>query len=208
VYHRANSVENKRVFSGIILAGGQSSRLGRDKGLIEWKGRKLVEHAIAVLEPLCSEVIISSNNPEYQQFGRPVVADQSPGYGPMMGLYSALSLSCNENNLVIAVDNLLVTRGFYKYLIAYDLRQYKIAVPFVQNRFYEPLVGFYSTECISVMELMMNKGNYRLPDLIASVTTLKLHVETDFPDYHPDYFRSLNTPEDLAWLNELPAIPE
>jgi molybdopterin-guanine dinucleotide biosynthesis protein A len=126
----------------------------------------------------------------------------------MMGLYSALRASCNENNLVIAVDNILVTREFYQYLVALDLDGCTVAVPYVQNRYYEPLAGFYSSRCTDAMEQMMRTGNYRLPDLFEVVPTLKVHVEKEFPGFHPDYFRSLNTPEDLIWLNELTATPE
>ncbi len=191
-------------FTGIILAGGKSSRLGRDKGLVEWQGRKIVEFVIEVLSPFCAEVLISSNNLEYKQFSHRVVPDILPGNGPMMGLYSALRSSSTNMNLVLAVDNILVTDAFYRYLLSKDLTGSWIAVPLIGDRFYEPLVGFYKTDCIQVMESFMKKGNYKLPDLISDVPSLKLTVETDFPDYHPNYFQSLNRPEDLVLLDDLP----
>jgi molybdopterin-guanine dinucleotide biosynthesis protein A len=189
--------------TGIILAGGKGSRLGRDKGLIGWKGRKVVEIAIDTLAPFCREILISSNNPEYEKFGCRVVPDLSPGNGPMMGIYSALKCSASPANLLLAVDNVLVTGSFYQYLLSKELSGAQVAVPFVGNRFYEPLVGYYSTTCISVMEQMMSEGNFKLPDLFNSVMVIKLLVEQEFADFHPAYFKSLNQPQDLQILNNL-----
>jgi molybdopterin-guanine dinucleotide biosynthesis protein A len=194
---------DKQLFTGIILAGGQSSRLGMDKGLIEWRGRRIIEYAADTLSPFCSELIVSSNNQEYTQYINHVVPDIRQGYGPMMGLYSALKASSTELNLVLAVDNILVTRPFYRYLLSVELSELQVALPYIQNKFYEPLVGYYHKDCEKIMERMMNDGNYKLPDLISQVLVKKLLVESDFPDFHPNYFRSLNSSDDLILLNDI-----
>ena len=190
--------------TGIILAGGQSSRLGRDKGLIEVKNKTLVEHAADVLSAFCDEILVSSNNPDYCRLPYRIIPDISPGWGPMMGIYSALKVSSEMSNLVLAVDNIFVTSAFYEYLLATNYCDYMAAVPFVQNMYYEPLVGYYSADCIPVMENMMQAGNYKLPDLFSRITTSRLIVETDFLSYRPGYFRSLNNPGDLFLLDALP----
>jgi len=193
-----------QLYTGIILAGGQSSRLGMDKGLIDWHGRKIIEYAIDTLVPFCTEIIISSNNQYYKQFSHRVIPDFRTGHGPMMGLYSALKSTSTRSNLVLAVDNILVTGAFYQYLLSKDISDSWIAVPYIHNQFYEPLVGYYKTDCISVMDQMMRAGNYKLPDLFSKVPVTKLNVESDFSSIHPDYFRSLNRPDDLLLLNVLP----
>lgn len=193
-----------QLYTGIILAGGHSSRLGIDKGLIDWHGRKIIEYAIDILAPFCPEIIISSNNPDYQQFSYRIIPDIRAGHGPMMGLFSALKGTSTRSNLVLAVDNILVTGAFYQYLLEKDLSDCWIAIPFIHNQFYEPLVGYYKTDCISVMDQMMKAGNYKLPDLFSKVPVARLNVESDFSSFHPDYFRSLNLPEDLTLLNALP----
>ena len=65
-------------YTGIILAGGQSSRMGKEKGLIQWKGKTLIENAIAILSPLCEHIFISTNNDHFDSFGYPVVGDLFP----------------------------------------------------------------------------------------------------------------------------------
>ncbi len=193
---------NKHFYTGIILAGGQSSRLGRDKGLMEWHGRRIIEYAVDTLSPFCSKVIVSSNNQDYLQFINHVVPDIRPGHGPMMGLYSALEASSTELNLVLAVDNILVNSAFFRYMLSKELSDFQVSVPYLQNKFYEPLVGYYHKNCTKVMALMMSNGNYKLPDLISQVKVNKLVVESDFPDFHPNYFRSLNCPDDLVLFQD------
>lgn len=193
---------NKHLYTGIILAGGQSSRLGRDKGLIEWHGRRIIEYAVDTLSPFCSKVIVSTNNQDYGQYINHVVPDIRQGHGPMMGLYSALESSSTELNLVLAVDNILVNRAFYCYLLTKELSEFQVAVPYLQNKFYEPLVGYYHKNCAMTMDRMMSNGNYKLPDFISQVKVNKLVVESDFPDFHPNYFRSLNCPDDLVLFQD------
>ena len=195
---------SKDSYTGIILAGGKGVRLGMDKGLIGFRGRRLIEYSIDILTPFCNEIIISSNNPDYKQFPFRIVPDLAAGNGPMMGIYSALKVSTTPANLILAVDNVLVTRTFYHYLLSGDLSEHHVAVPFLQNKYFEPLVGYYSTECIPVMEQMMNEHNYKLPALFSRIPVRKLMVESDFTGFYANYFQSLNFPEDLLLLDKLP----
>jgi molybdopterin-guanine dinucleotide biosynthesis protein A len=70
---------DERIHTGIVLAGGKSTRMGKDKGLISWKGRTLVEHAVEIIAPLCAGIIISSNNRDYEFLGFRVLPDQYRG---------------------------------------------------------------------------------------------------------------------------------
>ncbi len=196
-------MENKKLYTGIVLAGGKCIRLGMDKGLIELNGRKLIEYAIEILSPFCNEIIISSNNPEYRILPDRIVPDLAAGNGPMMGIYSSLKASPTTANLILAVDNIFVTRAFFHYLLSMNLSAYHVAVPYVQNKYFEPLVGYYSTKCIPVMEQMMQEHNYKLPDLFSKIPVNKLMVEEGFPDFKQNYFQSLNNPEDLVMLKGL-----
>lgn len=69
-------------YTGIVLAGGQSTRMGTDKGRIMWKGRTLAEHAVNTLKPLCRDILISSNDPGYRSLGYPVIKSKpkKPGF--------------------------------------------------------------------------------------------------------------------------------
>ncbi len=184
--------------SGIILAGGSSTRFGQDKGLARFGGLTLIERAAGVLAPFCREIIISSGNPGHWRFGYRVVPDHTEGSGPMMGIFSALQASHSSMNLVLAVDNIFVGSDFFTYLLKSGYRQYDAAVPVLEGRYFEPLVGLYSTNILPAMSGMIRDCNFRLPDLLRKSKVLTLEVERDFPGYRSGYFRSANSPEDLA----------
>lgn len=85
------------------MAGGQSSRMGRDKALLELGGVPLVRHAVRKLSAVCSDVRILSSRAELEEFA-PLVPDLRPGCGPMGGLEAAFACSTHEWNLFLPVD--------------------------------------------------------------------------------------------------------
>jgi len=88
---------------GYVLAGGKSSRMGRDKALLKLAGKPLVRHAVKKLRRVCMDVRILSGNPELAAYA-PVVEDLHPGCGPMGGMEAALAHSIFEWNLFLPVD--------------------------------------------------------------------------------------------------------
>ena len=87
-----------------ILAGGKSSRMGRDKGLIEIDGRPMTAHLIDTLKHLGMTPGIISNNPAYEQFGLPVIPDIIKDQGPMGGLYTAMRWARAANVMLVSCD--------------------------------------------------------------------------------------------------------
>jgi len=91
--------------TAIVLAGGSSTRMGRDKALLEWKGAPLIAHVVAQLRPHFCEVLISVADARTQDLPQcRLILDEQPGQGPMMGLYSALRHSQQELNFAAACD--------------------------------------------------------------------------------------------------------
>lgn len=91
----------------VILAGGRSSRMGRDKAFVTLAGTPLIEHALTRLAPQVERVVINSNA-DPAQFARykvPVVADALPGIaGPLAGIYTALARWPDEDIVTVAID--------------------------------------------------------------------------------------------------------
>ena len=69
--------------------------MGREKGLTELNGRKLITYAIEALRPVVSRTIIIANDPVYREFGLPVHKDLIPGQGPLGGIYTGLFFARN-----------------------------------------------------------------------------------------------------------------
>lgn len=89
--------------NGYVLAGGRSSRMGRDKAMLELAGKPLVQRAVEKLRRVCAKVFVVGNRPELEIYA-PVVRDLHEGCGPLGGIEAALQGSDREWNLLMAVD--------------------------------------------------------------------------------------------------------
>ena len=97
-------MKSKNNITGIILAGGKSSRMGTEKGLILYKNKRFVEHIIEAMNPLVDNIIIISNNKAYKSFGFRCYEDLIKNTGPLAGIYTGLRYSKTENNLIVSCD--------------------------------------------------------------------------------------------------------
>jgi molybdopterin-guanine dinucleotide biosynthesis protein A len=95
---------------GFVLAGGKSSRMGRDKATLELAGKPLIEHAVAKLKRVCEQVSVLGENPALGPYG-PLVADVHAGCGPIGGIEAALLATNSEWNLIFPVDMPFVPTG-------------------------------------------------------------------------------------------------
>ena len=108
---------DKTNITGIILAGGKSSRMGSDKGLLILNDKPFIQYSIDALKPLVSEIIIVSDTPEYDAFGLKRITDITKDAGPVSGIYSGLEASKTELNLILSCDIPLITSEVLQQLI-------------------------------------------------------------------------------------------
>ena len=101
---------------GYVLAGGKSSRMGRDKALLELAGKPLVLHAVSKLRRVCMDVRVLSANVELISFA-PIVPDLHPGCGPLGGIEAALAHSAFDWNLLLPVDMPFLPSALLKHWI-------------------------------------------------------------------------------------------
>ncbi|NOY38413.1 MAG: molybdenum cofactor guanylyltransferase [Chlorobi bacterium] len=185
--------------TGIILAGGRSHRMGKDKGLIRYHGKTLIEQAIGTLAPWCSDLLISANNPVYEQFGLRVVPDSIRDIGPMGGILSGLEASPNNANLILACDIVAVPENLLQLLTKYA-RNHEAVIPLHPDGKAEPLCAWYHRNICNPMANEAKRGNYKLIDFLRQRDTVFLPLQTSLKDYHPQILRNLNRPEDFFLL--------
>lgn len=195
-------IYTKMEVTGIILAGGKSSRMGTDKGLQELCGKSLISYSIQVLSELCSTIIISTSSDAYQSFGYQTVADEIPGIGPMGGIYSALKQSKTEKNLVLSCDLPFVSKELLSYILK-NSEGYQVAVPWQGNQHYEPLCGFYNLSVLDQMQVFIQNGNYKLPDLFEKISINRLVINNKSDFYSENLFLNVNSKHDLAAAENL-----
>ena len=107
-------------FSAVILAGGESKRMGRDKAWVELAGEPLIARQIGILKALNPEQLFISGptNRGYERFGHPVLEDNCKSVGPLGGIARALEVSTSPLVLVLAVDMPRMETGFLKRMLA------------------------------------------------------------------------------------------
>ena len=108
----------KRTISIFILAGGKSSRMGRDKGLIPLKGRPMISYLIETIVGLDLSVSIISNESGYESFGYPIFPDLVKDKGPLGGILSAFSNTETDHCLILSCDSPFTSQDVIKELIS------------------------------------------------------------------------------------------
>lgn len=184
----------------VIQAGGQSSRMGKDKGLVELCGKPMILNIIEHLESFSDEMIITTNHPEkYKQFGPRLVEDIFKDYGALAGLHTALEAARNEAVFVIACDLPYLNTRLFKFMKnTFEAKSVDVVIPRTEMGF-EPFYAFYrKSTCLPLVTDAILDGKRRLISWFenASIHTI---YEEDLRVFDPnlDSFVNINTPEEL-----------
>ncbi|PTM10411.1 MAG: hypothetical protein DA407_03740 [Bacteroidetes bacterium] len=186
----------KNKITGIVLAGGKSSRMGSDKGLLKIENRTFVECVIDAMKPLIDEIIIVSNNPEYDQFGYHRVEDDIKDSGPLAGLYSGLKHSNTEHNLVLSCDIPLMKAEILEKLIDADYKNYEV-VQIQSQQKTMPLIAIYNKQCAETCLQLLQQGEKRLRVAVSQLKVKTILVDSEFDVL----VKNVNTKEDLKTIN-------
>jgi molybdopterin-guanine dinucleotide biosynthesis protein A len=183
--------------SAVILAGGKSSRMGRDKAFLEIGGRTLLARQIqTVREAGAGEVFISGRaGVNYSEPGCRVLTDQFSRIGPLVGIHAALAVATASRLLVLAVDLVEMDAAFLR-----ELTQAGICViPRVAGEI-EPLAAVYPCKATCIAELMLREGKFAVRDFAEACVQAGLAQFADFPVTFSSRFHNLNSPADLPCL--------
>ena len=187
---------SEKGWAGVVLAGGQSSRMGRDKALLPFNGKPLIARAIDILRPHVDELLIIGDPNKYDGFGPLALADDSPGLGPLGGIVTALRYEWNDRLLILACDMPHVNANFIGHLKARSDEGFDAVVAQCDGHL-EPLAAVYHRSCRAVFSAQLAAGALKLSDAIERVRTCYSQVcpgEEGWPD---DLFRNINAPSDL-----------
>lgn len=195
----------RELFSGILLAGGKSVRMGIDKRYVEYGGRTFSEIAVERLKRVADEVIAVTAEGEKIKFdGVASVNDISSGRGPMMGIYTGLKTMTKPRGIVNPVDTPDLSVELLEYMKELSCGL-DVVMP-VWNNTPEPLIAIYSRNVIPVIGRFFKERRKPAPrSLAAENNGLKVRLLDEkelamFGD--PELmFRNMNTPEDLKNLN-------
>ena len=180
-----------------ILAGGQSSRMGQDKGLVPLDGRPMIQYVLDAVADLGAETFLVSNRPQaYSQFGLRIAEDDSPGRGSLEGLRTALASAISDYVLVAGCDMPFIQRSLVEHLVSRE-RNFEALVPRYGGRL-QPMLAVYGVTCLPHIERMLEQDQMKLGRVLLGLDTVMVDETTVLEfDSVGISFRNVNTPEDL-----------
>lgn len=189
--------------SGIILAGGQSVRMGQDKTLMSIDNETLIERTVKELQQVTDEIIIASNDTcKYNLPGLREVPDIYPAMGPLGGIHAGLSAAQNYFAFVVSCDMPLFSAKLASYLLQ-RRQEYDVVVPEIHG-YWEPLCAVYARGCLPTIEKCLRAGVKQVFQLFQHYPELKIlkinETELSTLGKAEELFFNLNTPEDYRAL--------
>lgn len=182
--------------TGIILAGGKSSRFGSNKALFEYQGKKLVEYSIETLLPLCGQLLLSTNEPEKFTFtGLPTVADLFPGSGPVAGIHACIEQSKTEHHLVIGCDLPWLDTRLFEFILQ-NSPGHQVVMP-THKGFKETMASYYHQSCSPTLAKALEEKRYKIFDAIAPLKTFYPEIDNE-EFYSEKLFANVNYREDIV----------
>lgn len=169
--------------TAVILVGGGSRRMGRNKAFLDIDGQPFLERQIDVLKKSFSEILISASCPdEYTRFNLPVITDIYPRRGPLAGIYTGLINSSSLYTFILACDMPFVETGLIRHMETFTGKgeeggAYDVIVPHNGAR-YEPLHAFYSKGCIPPIKEHIEADILKIAEVYPKVNVKAVRIST------------------------------
>lgn len=177
--------------------------MGADKAFLEFRGRTLLERALAVIGHVCPSMAIVGDPAQFSDYGS-VVQDVYSGCGPLAGIHAALVRSSAELNLMLAVDMPFVSEDLLAYLLTVAEQSVAVVtVPRTGKRL-QPLCAVYRREFAHVADLALRTGKYKIDAVFGGLSTRIIEEsELEKAGFSERNFFNVNTPEDRRTAEEL-----
>jgi molybdenum cofactor guanylyltransferase len=182
--------------TGIVLAGGKSSRMGVEKALLNLDGNTIIDKILYVYKRIFQNIIIVTNSPKkYKGCGAKLTKDIVADKGPLGGIYTGLLESKDEYCFVAACDMPFINEELIRYIIS--MENYDVVVPVLEGKF-EPLFALYSKSCLKVLKKQLEEDKLSIADFLLKVNIKEVKIdEIRMFDKQLLSLININTPEDF-----------
>jgi FdhD protein len=186
--------------TGVILAGGASSRMGSNKALLPHKGGRFIESIYRELSEIFPEVIVVTNNPEQYQFlPCRMVPDLFEGMGALAGIHAGLAQSSNPAVFTVACDMPHLDPSLIRHIVGRSAG-FDLVLPRSAHG-YEPLHALYRDSCLPAMESCLAKGERKILSILPDLR-VRVIAAAEVAGFDPrfDSFSNINTPQEYYQL--------
>ncbi len=187
--------ESSENITGIILAGGESRRMGTLKPVVPYKGKPLINWIFEAMRPLVGEMIIVANTGDYSSLEARVVPDNYPGNGPAAGIESGLFYCRTPLALVCSCDTPNLSTAFFQHLLK-NHGNFDISIA-EHEGMNEPLIGVYSARVHPLYREALLSGDPHPPRIMKKCRWQEVSVHCGLNFWTPDLFLNINAPSDL-----------
>lgn len=178
-----------------ILCGGKSSRMQSEKGLALYQNKAFIKHIIEAVLPISTNIQLITNTNQYDYLQYPKIKDILIDKGPIGGIYSALTNSKTELNLILSCDIPLISTEILLELIHKHNTDFDVSV-FADDTRTHPLIGIYSKRIIPILKIAIDKNDLKLMNILSKIKHQLIYVV----DERSKLFKNINS---VAELNEL-----
>jgi molybdopterin-guanine dinucleotide biosynthesis protein len=190
-------MEQKIKISAGILAGGKSSRMGTNKALLKYSNRRFIDRIISEMGGFSQTLISAAQKGDYEELGLPVYYDEHIGIGPIEGIYQMLKNASEEYVFVCAADMPFIKGSLVEYMTQFISSDYDCYV-IMDDKRVQPLCAIYSKKILNVVEEQIEKGDYRLVDILELTRTK--YIELKYTCFDKKVVRNINTRDEYKRL--------
>ncbi len=185
--------------TGVMLAGGESKRMGKNKALLEINGMTMIESGFQVLSSIFDEVILITNSPEeYDFLGCRKFSDIHIGYGSIAGIHSALSAAANDRIFAVACDMPFINSELVR-IICNNSAGYDATVPLNSEGSPEPLHAVYAKSALNEISRMISEEEKKITMLFErTITNFISPVAYSHIHESEKSFCNANTPDEFS----------
>ncbi|MCA0970408.1 molybdenum cofactor guanylyltransferase [Halobacillus litoralis] len=186
--------------AGVILAGGGSSRMGRDKASLPLGSRTVLARIYSQLHEVTSHIVVNSN---IERSGFEPVPDRYVDGGPLAGIQAGMQAAGAEWVVVSACDTPFIHPDIYKELLSYRDSKFEAIIPFHKGR-HQPMSGVYHISLLPLLDELMNNDEKRMRALYERINMKPVHsFQTVSESVLSHHFFNMNTLEDYEEANRL-----
>lgn len=174
-------MNTKNKISGIILAGGKSSRMGRDKASLKLNDLTFLEHVITIIRPFVDDLVIISDNPAHNKYAVKREEDFIKDSGPLGGLLTGLYRAKHNNVLVLSCDIPLISRDIVEHLLSESDDRFEVNQIESKGKTM-PLIALYKKSCWYTFyrSLINDERRVRVALKALNTNTIKIDDKYDF----------------------------
>ena len=188
---------DRTVFSGAVLAGGRSLRMGRDKAGLEINGKTFLQiQAEKLADAEINDIMICGGSRQDAQLR--MIPDSAPGLGPLEGIRAALEASENPFCVILSVDAVLVKPETLQDLMDLACKNEAAITLLASKRGPEPLIGVYSKEILPEVSKCLAEDRRAVRAVFEAFPPALLTLPANDPQ-----LSNCNTPEDLLRIRSL-----